>query len=73
MLPARGSFSPMMVRISTDLPVPEPPTIPITSPRVHREIQIVMNHLLAELILEPAHSDNVLVPALVRGVPAHEG
>src|SRR5687767_12973452 len=33
MSPSAGRLRPMMVRISTDLPVPEPPTTPITSPR----------------------------------------
>ena len=32
-LPARRGNRPMMVRISTDLPAPEPPTKPKTSPR----------------------------------------
>ena len=32
-VPAAGRLSPTMVRSSTDLPVPEPPTTPITSPR----------------------------------------
>ena len=31
--PAAGSCSPMIERISTDLPVPEPPTTPRISPR----------------------------------------
>ncbi|CEE18053.1 hypothetical protein XAC2852_790027 [Xanthomonas citri pv. citri] len=33
MLPASGSRRPRMLRISTDLPVPEPPTTPRISPR----------------------------------------
>ncbi len=33
MLPSSGSLSPMMERSSTDLPAPEPPTTPSTSPR----------------------------------------
>ena len=32
-LPASGRFRPMMVLSSTDLPVPDPPTTPRTSPR----------------------------------------
>jgi hypothetical protein len=32
-LPAAGRISPTMERRSTDLPVPEPPTTPSTSPR----------------------------------------
>ncbi len=31
--PSRGGLRPMMERSSTDLPAPEPPTTPITSPR----------------------------------------
>ena len=31
--PSRGWIRPMMERSSTDLPVPEPPTTPSTSPR----------------------------------------
>ena len=33
-VPARCRLSPMIVFSSTDLPVPDPPTMPITSPRV---------------------------------------
>ena len=33
MLPRAGRFRPTMLRSKTDLPVPDPPTIPSTSPR----------------------------------------
>ena len=38
MVPARGRFSPRMVRISTDLPVPDPPTTPSHPPETATHI-----------------------------------
>ena len=40
----------MIERISTDLPVPEPPTTPRISPRAHVEVEVLVHDLLAELV-----------------------
>ena len=52
MLPAAGRLRPMIVRSSTDLPVPEPPTTPITSPRRDVEVEVVVH----DLPPEPGHA-----------------
>ena len=42
--PAAGRSSPRIWRSSTVLPVPEPPTIDSTSPRMHGEVQVLVHH-----------------------------
>ena len=49
----------MIVRNSTDLPLHEPPTTPITSRR-DVEVDAVMHCLAAETVDEAAHSDDGL-------------
>ena len=61
MLPASGRFSPMMVRSSTDLPVPEPPTTPSTSPRRTSRSRPSCTVCVAEPVDEAAHPDHDIV------------
>jgi hypothetical protein len=49
-----GICSPMIERISTDLPVPDPPTTPRISPRRTVEVEPFVNHLLAEALRRPS-------------------
>ena len=56
-VPAAGRLRPTIVRSSTDLPVPEPPTTPSTSPRADRESRSSMQHLAAEARGQAAHAD----------------
>jgi hypothetical protein len=42
-------------RISTDLPVPEPPTTPRISPRPHVQVQPIVHDLFAESV-PPGHA-----------------
>ena len=52
--PRSGRSSPRMWRSSTDLPAPEPPTTPSTSPRMHLEVEPVVHHLRPEAGAQPA-------------------
>ena len=56
--PACGWRRPRIERISTDLPVPEPPTTPMISPRLHVEVEVLVHDLLAEAVDQPAHADD---------------
>jgi hypothetical protein len=53
--PSSGFCRPMIERISTDLPVPDPPTTPNDLAAAHVEVQPLMHHLLAEAGAKPAH------------------
>ena len=46
-----------MVLSSTDLPVPEPPTTPSTSPRLDVQVEVVVDHAVAESRDQAAHLD----------------
>ena len=50
----------MIERISTDLPVPDPPTTPRISPRQTVEVEILVDDLLAEAIAQAADRDDRL-------------
>ena len=65
--PSSGVRRPRIERISTDLPVPEPPTTPMISPRLHVQVEVVVHDLLAEAVGQAAHADDRLG---VRGVGA---
>ena len=47
-LPPSGRFSPMMVLSSTDLPAPEPPTTPSTSPRRTVRFRSLVDDVVAD-------------------------
>ena len=48
----------MIERSSTDLPEPEPPTTPMTSPRRHVEIEMVVQNVAAEPRQQPSNADH---------------
>ena len=50
-----------MERSSTDLPEPEPPTMPNTSPRSHRHVEAVVHDLRAEAVHQAADFDDAVV------------
>ena len=50
-----GVCSPRMLRNSTDLPVPEPPTMPKTSSSSHLHVEAVVHELRPEAVDQPAH------------------
>ncbi len=50
--PARSR--PRIVRSRTDLPAPDPPTTPSTSPATHLEVEVVMDDLRPEAGAQPA-------------------
>ena len=58
-----SATSPMMVRISTDLPAPEPPTKPRISPRKTSSVDVVEHRRAAETDDEVAHADHRCVAA----------
>ena len=45
----------MIVRISTDLPLPDPPTKPEDLATPHIEVQVIEHHMVAECDHEVAH------------------
>ena len=55
--PPCGRRRPRIARISTDLPVPEPPTTPMISPGVHVQVEVLVHDLLAEAVAQAAHAD----------------
>ena len=67
-VPPSGRFRPMMVLSSTDLPAPEPPTTPTTSPRWTVRLEAVMDDVVAERRAQIAHLDRRRVVVELVGV-----
>ena len=56
--PASGVCSPMIDRISTDLPVPDPPTTPEDLAAADLEVEIFVDDLVAEAVHQPVDVDH---------------
>ena len=60
----------MIERISTDLPVPEPPTTPRISPRLTLSDEVLVDHLLAEAVAQALDHDRELAVEVLGDVVA---